>query len=222
MINFDFAVKHLENLFSNRPGSTPKQKTPKHPLHPSPSAPLRFRRNRRSAEELRIIDIKKNASTTKRHKDPYEAMHCDGRLTNRDSSLRGEATPHAPSATAGPHQQNTRFTYGMTRKMAVATSVAAVLSSARHAGENSTQESPKAQPPEPLRQKDRVCSTSLESDTNAQRLRIHRRGTRSATRHIYVYGAMTGNLSGTRDRWGEPGDAPRSPFFVYFNGAPPR
>ena len=38
-----------------------------------------------------------------------------------------------------------------------------VLSSARHAGENSSMESPKAQPPEPLRQKDRVRSTSLES-----------------------------------------------------------
>ncbi|MFP5400748.1 MAG: hypothetical protein ACLGH1_02195 [Gammaproteobacteria bacterium] len=28
MINFHFAVKHREHLFSNRPGSTPEQKTP--------------------------------------------------------------------------------------------------------------------------------------------------------------------------------------------------
>ena len=59
-----------------------------------------------------------------------------------------------------------------------------VLSSARHAGENSSMESPKAQPPEPLRQKDRVRSKSLESDTSALRLRIHRRGTLSPTLYI--------------------------------------
>ena len=72
--------------------------------------------------------------------------------------------------------------------MLVATSHWAVLSSARHAGENSRQESPKAQPPEPLRQKDRACRTSLESDTSALRLRIHRRGTLSSTLPIYIYG----------------------------------
>ena len=61
-----------------------------------------------------------------------------------------------------------------------------VLSSARHAGENSSMESPKAQPPEPLRQKDRVRSKSLESGTGAGRRRIHRRGTpSSATAPIY-------------------------------------
>ena len=38
-------------------------------------------------------------------------------------------------------------------------------------------ESPKAQPPEPLRQKDRVRSKTLESGTGARRLRTHRRGT---------------------------------------------
>jgi hypothetical protein len=63
--------------------------------------------------------------------------------------------------------------------MPVAISGHAVLSSARHAEERSSMESPKAQPPEPLRQKDRACSKSLESDTSAERLRIHRRGTLS-------------------------------------------
>ena len=61
-----------------------------------------------------------------------------------------------------------------------------VLSSARHAGENSSMESPKAQPPEPLRQKDRVRSKSLESGTGAGRRRTHRRGTpSSAAASIY-------------------------------------
>ena len=40
-----------------------------------------------------------------------------------------------------------------------------------------------------------------------------------------IYGpgsTMTGNLSGTRDRWGEPGHMPRSPFFVHLNRVPSR
>lgn len=76
-----------------------------------------------------------------------------------------------------------------------------MLSSARHAGEHSLYRSRRRRnPPESLRQEDRACIRSLESDTGALRLRIHRRGTPAGA--PIVDGAATGNLSGTRDRWG--------------------
>ena len=102
-----------------------------------------------------------------------------------------------------------------------------VLSSARHAGENSSMESPKAQPPEPLRQKDRVRSKSLESGTGARRRRIHRRGTPSSavTSHTYMSADATRsreNLSGKRTDGACSVTNRTRPFLVHPDGAPSR
>ena len=102
-----------------------------------------------------------------------------------------------------------------------------VLSSARHAGENSSMESPKAQPPEPLRQKDRVRSKSLESGTGARRRRIHRRGTPSSavTSHTYMSADATRsreNLSGKRTERACSVTNRTRPFLVHPDGAPSR
>lgn len=96
-----------------------------------------------------------------------------------------------------------------------------VLSSARHAGENSSMESPKAQPPEPLRQKDRVCSTSLESGT-AQSARVPTEGAHRTRPHpLYIWGdhaRRTENLSGKRT----DGASSARPFLVHQDGVTSR
>ena len=105
--------------------------------------------------------------------------------------------------------------------------VGQVISSARHAGENSSMESPKAQPPEPLRQKDRVRSKSLESGTGARRRRIHRRGTPSSavTSHTYMSADATRsreNLSGKRTDGACSVTNRTRPFLVHPDGVPSR
>ena len=111
--------------------------------------------------------------------------------------------------------------------MPVATSRSAMLSSARHAGENSlpitSEESPKAQPPGTAQAEGpRVQDKSGERYERAAFAYPPKGHTVVDPPYIHIWETMTENLSGTRDRWGDPGTTPRSPFFVHFNGAPPR
>ena len=165
--------------------------TPARPTPPSPAC--RSLRNRRSAERGAHYKHLKQAV-----KHDFQC-HTPGALLNVKKPRGGmDLAAH-----------------GQAGRRVVATGRAQMVSSRPHAGENSTIESPKAQPPEPLRQKDRVRSKTLESGTDAKALSVLTEGARAgdgeggSRRCLPLYGR---NLSGTKDRWGEPGMMPRSLF----------
>ena len=152
------------------------------------------------------------------HRSGHTETRCQGALLRAgDTADAGEQGARAlePARASG----NASVTVAARRGL--------VLSSARHAGENSSMESPKAQPPEPLRQKDRVRSKSLESGTGARRRRIHRRGTPSSavTSHTYMSADATRsreNLSGKRTDGACSVTNRTRPFLVHPDGAPSR
>jgi hypothetical protein len=68
MISCPTTVKHRVNLFYHNPGQTPEIRSTQHPTRFIPQTRRAFRRNRRSAEEVRIIDTLKKTSRKKKRK----------------------------------------------------------------------------------------------------------------------------------------------------------
>ena len=101
-----------------------------------------------------------------------------------------------------------------------------MLSSARHAGENSlpitSEESPKAQPPGTAQAKGpRVQHKSGERYERTAFAYPPKGHTISDSRYMYTP-SDDGKSLRYKGQMGRAGNQPRSPFFVYFNGAPPR
>ena len=213
MINYLIPVKHFVNLFyapAHRQDPIHRPTTSRfnllNPAH-------RFRRNRCSAEEVRIIDPAETTSTQIRNLKIYERIR---RSANQTRRRKDSARPASAPATSDPAVDP-----------AVAPRWVQVVSSARHAGENFDLNGRSRRRRNPRNRSGKRTARAVQV-WRAIRARCVCVSTEGALRcrapeSIYMWRTVrTENLSGTRDRWGEPGDALCSSLFVHPYGAPPR
>src|SRR5690606_952167 len=223
MTSLATTVKHFANLFSSCPAQNPAHRPTKHPPRFYLQHRIAFRRNRCSAEEGRIID---NQKTTSRRKWKKVLMarcaliacvgDCQPHPHDRDARCFTVLRSPTKDEHGRPLSGSGHFHAGCDKPLG------GVIVRATRGRELLTGVAEGATPGTAQAKGPRVQDKSGERYERAAFAYPPKGHTVVDPPYIHIWETMTENLSGTRDRWGDPGTTPRSPFFVHFNGAPPR